>query len=121
MSAKSRFVESVLKEEGDTLYKSQGRAVDRLTESHSGHLKSARSVSVQVDDGYSGTLTYTHAAYERLLDMRRITRGGKAVKRKRRRIHNRYVYGALGSIAARLMNDFTDETAERIEDAFKEG
>lgn len=118
MGAKARFVESILEEEGKTLYSSQGRAIGRLTDSHSGRLQSARSVSVSMADGYSGTLSLRHAAYERFLDMKRVRRNGSTVKRKRRRIHNRYVYGAFGSIAARLMNDFTEDVAERLREKF---
>jgi hypothetical protein len=36
------------------------------------------------------------------------------VRRKRRNIHNRFVFGAYSSIAARLMHGFTQEVIDEI-------
>jgi len=59
-----------------------------------------------------GKPTYTHTAYERFLDMRR--RGGQRKPLKRRRIHNRFVFGAYAGIAERLMYGLTEEVSTLI-------
>ena len=113
MSVKGRFVKSILAEEGREMLSRQGVAIASKLETRSGRLLDSRHVSVSGDDSMDGRLTFEHAAYERFLDLRRVHYGSKVVSRKRR-IHNRYVFGAYSTIAARLMYEFTDEVAAAI-------
>ncbi len=44
-------------------------------------------------------------------------RRGQTIIKSAKRIHNRYVFGAYGSIATRLMNDLTEDVAARLSEA----
>lgn len=105
MATIDRFVRDVLREEGDILITRQGKEIAARTKSRTGNLASGRSVVTTSD-----RLSFTHPIYERFLDMR----GGK--KRKRRRIHNRFVFGTWATIADKLMNGIR----ERVTDDFKQ-
>lgn len=107
MGARERFVQAILGEEGEKLEKYQGETIKKRLKLKSGYILSARDIVVQEGEGMDGRLTYTHAIYERFLDMKR---KGKS-RGKRRKIHNRFIFGAYASIAKRLMYDFTEETA----------
>ena len=102
MAALDRYVSAVLKEEGGRLLRRQGAAIASATRRRSGALLSGRSVSVS-----SSALSFRHKSYERFLDMRS---GG----RKRRRIHNRFVFGAYASVARKLLAGAREEVAEAI-------
>lgn len=80
-------------------------AVVFVLDSRTGNLRRSRSTRASSD-----RLVFEHPIYERYLDMKRIS--GK--KRKSRKIHNRYVFGAFSSIAERLMYGFTDEVAAQF-------
>lgn len=120
MDVRSRFVSDVLKNEGEWLLKSQGRAIASNIGERTGRLKVTRSVSVSGGEGASGTLSFTHTAYERFLDMKFLSRGGKSV-RSNKRIHNRYVFGTYAAIAARLMYGLTDDVIASIKAAEQGG
>lgn len=106
-TVRSRFVRQVLENEGRLLLSRQETAITSLTKSGSGHLLGERSVTVSGGEDLDGKLTFTHVAYERFLDMRK--KG-----RKRRRIHNRFVWSAYASIAERLMYGLTEDVAAQI-------
>lgn len=116
MGVRERFVREILEDEGRRLYSYQTAAIQRRTVSRSGRLLSGRSVSVQAGGDYDGVLSLQHPAYERFLDLARIRRG-KTTVRSAKKIHNRYVFGAYSSIAARLMNDLTEDVAARLSEA----
>ncbi len=113
MGARERFVQVILGFEGERMMKNQGEAIKRQLNIKSGYILSARDIVVQGGEGMDGRLTYTHAIYERFLDMKR---KGKS-RGKRRKIHNRFIFGAYASIAKRLMYGFTEDVATRYRSA----
>jgi len=113
MSVKARFIRNVLEEEGESMLRRQSSAILSKLETRTGMLERSRTVSVSSSDSFDGKMTFRHVAYERYLDLRRLRYGSKVVSR-RRRIHNRYVFGAYSRIAERLMYEFTDEVAASI-------
>lgn len=116
MSVKARFIAQTLEKAGADMMVRQGSAIATSTGERSGRLLSERSIEVATGDGAEGRLTFSHPIYERFLDMRRL--GG--IKHKRRRIHNRFVFGMYSSIAARLMYGFTREVIDEIKRAWPE-
>ncbi len=121
MSVKARFVRNVLEEEGASMLRRQSSAILSKTETRTGTLEKSRSVSVtSASDSFDGRMTFQHVSYERFLDLRRLRYGSKVVSR-RRRIHNRYVFGAYSRIAERLMYEFTDEVAASIREQIESG
>ncbi len=110
MSVKARFIAQTLEKAGADMMSRQGSAIATLTSERSGRLLGHRTIDVSTGGDAEGRLTFTHTVYERFLDMRRL--GG--VKHKRRRIHNRFVFGTYSSIAARLMYGFTQEVIDAI-------
>ena len=110
MSVKARFIAQTLEKAGAEMMARQGSAIASSVQERSGRLLDTRSIEVSTGDGAEGRLTFTHTVYERFLDMRQL--GG--VKHKRRRIHNRFVFGMYSSIAARLMHGFTQEVIDEI-------
>ncbi len=113
MGARERFVQTILGEEGEKLEKYQGEAIKKRLKLKSGYILSARNIATQGGEEQEGRLTYTHAIYERFLDMKR---KGKS-RGKRRKIHNRFIFGAYASIAKRLMYDFTEDVVARYRSA----
>ncbi len=111
MGARERFVQMTLRFEGERMMRNQGEAIKRQLNIQSGYILSARDIVVQGGEGMDGRLTYTHAIYERFLDMKR-NRNERRVRR--RKIHNRFIFGAYSSIAKRLMYGFTEEVAELL-------
>lgn len=107
MAAIDRFVQSVLREEGDRMLENQGRQIDAVLKRRSGFLRSGRKVRVAEDQ-----MTFEHPVYERFLDMK--TRLANGRTRKGRKIHNRFTYGAFARIADRLMNGYTEEVAAKF-------
>ncbi len=108
MGARERFVQATLRFEWELMMKNQSEAIKRKLKLKSGHILSARNIVVQEGEGMDGRLTYTHAIYERFLDMKK---KDKVRKVRSRKIHNRFIFGAYASIAKRLMHGFTEETA----------
>lgn len=118
MSVRDRFVQNVLESEGAKLLSRQGSAISSSLKQQSGRLMSSREVTVTGGGAdMSGKLTLEHPVYERFLDMRRLGKNGR--KKKGRKIHNRFVFGAYASIAKNLMWGFTDEVAESIKEKMK--
>ena len=113
MSVKSRFVQTILSDEGNRLLKNQGLTMQRKLEFHTYRLYQGRTKSVKTGAEMDGALTLQHTAYQRFLDLKQMKYGSKVVKRNRR-IHNRFVFGHYSSIASRLMYDLTDEVVARI-------
>ena len=93
MGARERFIRSVLEEEGGILLRTQGEA---------GRLLSGRRVTVTDD-----RLTLTHPVYERFLDIRNR-------RKKRLRIHNRFVFAVYSAIAGKLAAGYRDEAQEIV-------
>lgn len=102
MATVDRFVQDVLREEGDFLITRQGKEIAARTKSRTGNLVSGRHVTTTQD-----RLSFTHPIYERFLDMK-----GKG--RKRRRIHNRFVYGTYATIADKLMSGIREKVADDL-------
>lgn len=115
MSIRERFIDETLQHEGQRMMRNQEVAIRSATKEQSGRLLRERRFSVS-----DGQLTFTHTAYERFLDLRKIHRGGTVVKRRRRKIHNRFVFGTYAAIARRLMYGFTEEVIADIRQRFKE-
>lgn len=107
MGAKERFIQDVLQTEGRKMLSYQTEQIQRTTQSRTGNLRTNRYVRTTSDQ-----LTLTHPIYERYLDMKKRRSSGK--RKKSRKIHNRYVFGAYASIAERLMYGFTEEVAEQF-------
>ena len=95
MSIKDRFIENVLRDEGNRLLRNQGKALRKRLKFHTHRLYDTRRISVS-----ESRLTFTHAVYER--------------------IHNRFVYGHYRSIAGRLLYEFTEETIQEIRESIKQ-
>lgn len=72
------------------------------------HLLGRRHVTVEAGSDAFGKLTLHHVDYERFLDMRRI----HGAKRRSRKIHNRFIFGAYSSIAKRLMTELKDDLTD---------
>jgi len=104
MGARERFIQDTLETEGKRLLRNQGAAIAAGYHRGTGRLEDGRSISVTGGSGADGRLTLTHPIYERFLDI-------KNHRRKRMRIHNRFIFGAYASIARRLMYGFTEEVA----------
>lgn len=110
MGVKERFIQDVLHEEGRKMLGYQTQQIERVTHSRTGNLRTNRFVRTSSDQ-----LTLTHPIYERYLDIKR--RGSAGRRRKSRKIHNRYVFGAYASIAERLMYGFTEEVAGQFRES----
>ena len=104
MGARERFIQDTLEQEGKRLLRNQGAAISAGYHRGTGQLESGRSISVSGGGGMDGRLTLSHPIYERFLDI-------KNRRRKRLRIHNRFIFGAYAAIARRLMYGFTEEVA----------
>ena len=109
MGAREKFIQDTLEQEGKRLLRNQGAAISAGYRRVTGHLETGRSISVSSGDAMDGRLTLTHPIYERFLDI-------KNRRRKRLRIHNRFIFGAYASIARRLMYGFTEEVAATFRD-----
>lgn len=114
MDIKGAFVRRVLQEEGEKMLERQETAISSRLHSRTGTLIRDRKMSVSGGDGLDGQLDFRHPIYERFLDMRKLGKNGR--KRKGRRIHNRFVFGAYLSIAKQLMYGFTEEVARKIKE-----
>lgn len=120
---KKRFVEHILKEEGDRFLKNQGREIRKQLHFHSKRLINERVAEVSGGDGLDGQLSISFMSYLRLLDLRKNTRGksDKRITRKGYQIYNRFAMGHYYGIAFRLQNDFTDEMAASIKSEWQKG
>lgn len=99
---------------GDILLRKQGEAISASTASRSGRLSAGRRVTV-TQSGSTATLSLVHPVYERFLDVR----PERGSVRKRRRIHNRFVFGAYNAVAGRLLSGYSREAAAAIKDGAK--
>ncbi len=108
-----RFVEQILRSEGERLLKSQEMAFARKLKFRTGRIASQRNAQVSTSGEYSGKLTISHTAYQRFLDLKVVKRGGSLL-RSNRKIHNRYIWGHFSSISYRLANDFTESVKARL-------
>ena len=100
MGARERFIRNVLEEEGGILLRTQDEAISSGYRSRTGRLLNGRSVTVTDD-----RLTLTHPVYERFLDIRNR-------RRKRLRIHNRFVFAVYSAIAGKLAAGYRNEARE---------
>ena len=107
MSIRARFVGEVLRDAGKRLLTAQEKGVRRSVKLRSGRILSARDIVVSGGEEMDGKLTYTHAVYERFLDMKRL--GGQRKSSKRRRIHNRF-----GVSFSRLKNRPADHIGVKL-------
>lgn len=104
MGARERFIQDTLETEGRRLLHNQGAAIAAGYQRGTGRLEEGRSISVTGGTDADGRLTLTHPVYERFLDI-------KNRRKKRMRIHNRFIFGAYAAIARRLMYGYTEEVA----------
>lgn len=118
MPIKQRFVQSILEDEGKRLMRNQSLALERKLRFHTNRLYNVRRTAVQGGVDLDGQMTFTHASYERFLDMKRLRYGSKVIRRNRK-IHNRFVFGHYSSIASRLMYDLTDDVVARFREQIK--
>ncbi|WP_455968316.1 hypothetical protein [Butyricimonas virosa] len=116
-----RFIEKVLRHQGDRLLRNQGRALYAKARFRSGQLDRGRSVSVSGDDNLNGELVFRHVDYERFLDMKRMVKmkNGKTRRKSGCKIHNRFTYGHFLAIAKQLSVGFTDSVKEKIREELK--
>lgn len=119
---KREFIRQVLEDEGQRLMKNQESAIRSRLKFHSGRLLNDREVTVESGNDMDGKLEFRHPVYERFLDMKRKVkkkRGSGSRIRAGFRIHNRFMFGHYGSIADRLMYEFTEDVAEKIRQSFE--
>lgn len=102
MGARERFIRSVLEEEGGILLRVQEEAIRGGYKSRTGRLLGGRSVSVT-----DGRLTLAHPIYERFLDI-------SHRRKKRLRIHNRFVFAVYSAIAGKLAAGYREEARESV-------
>jgi len=102
MGARERFIRSVLDEEGGILIRTQSEAIQSGYTSRTGRLLNGRRVTVSND-----RLTLTHPVYERFLDIRNR-------RKKRLRIHNRFVFAVYSAIAGKLAAGYRDEAQQIV-------
>lgn len=104
------FIRDTLGEAAVHIYKDQTEAIQRAVSSAStGHL--LRNRFFKAGDT---TVEHRHPAYERFLDMKKLQRNGKVVKRTPLHIHNRFMWGLYLRIQDRLMYGLTEEVREKI-------
>lgn len=116
MGVRERFVRDILEDEGLRMLRNQGFAIRAETKERTGDLMDRRAIAVRGGDDLDGKLVLEHTVYERFLDMRR---DRKSRRRRRRKIHNRFVFGAYASVARRLMYDLSDEMAKAMKEEFE--
>lgn len=112
---KKEFVRQVLEDYGKDVTDTQLRAMNKYLQFKSGNIVRANSYKVQSSDNSDGSVVFTHAIYQRFLDMKVITT--KLGKRKRKRpypIHNRIIWGKLNRVYDRLMFGLTENTIAEI-------
>lgn len=116
-----RFVEKVLRHQGDRLMRNQGRALYVKARFRTGSMENRRSVSVSGDDNLNGELVFRHVNYERFLDMKRVVqmKNGKTRRKSGYGIHNRFVYGHFLAIAEQLSVGFTESVRNQIRNELK--
>ena len=115
---RDRFINKVLKEEGDKFFRGQTAQIQSRLKSRTGYLLMYRKVWVYGSNGdFDAMLVLQHPVYERFLDMYRIA---TQEKHTRRYIHNRLVMRMYNNIADRLMTEFTDEMKETLKAEFEE-
>lgn len=104
------FIRETLDEATVHIYKSQTDAIQRAVSSAStGHLLRNRFFNTG-----DMTVEYRHPVYERFLDMKRLQRNGKVVKRAPLHIHNRFMWGLYLRIRDRLMYGLTEDVREKM-------
>lgn len=120
---RKKFVEAILKEEGERLIRNQGREIRKKLHFHTHRLINDRSMKVTSSNDSDGQLSITFPSYLRLLDLRRNTRdrGSKRINRKGYQIYNRFALGHYYGIAFRLQNDFTEEVKEALVKKWQKG
>jgi hypothetical protein len=113
---KQQFVKQVLADEGKRYLKNQGIEMHKRLHFHTNRLFTDRSAKTESANDMDGSLVITHTAYERFLDIKRMTRSSKTnkLKQSRVRIHNRFVFGHYFSIANRLMTELTESARAAI-------
>lgn len=103
------FIRETLEEAAVHIYKSQTDAIQRAVSSAStGHLLRNRFFNVG-----DTTIEHRHPIYERFLDMKRLQRNGKVVKRTPLHIQNRFMWGLYLRIRDRLMYGLTEDVREK--------
>lgn len=115
MGVKERFIKETLESQGQRMLRAQGAAMEEALRFHTRETYGRRRITVTEGGELSGTLTFTHTAQERFLDLKRLRHGSTESKRpKSRQIHNRFVMGTYNAIARELMYGFTEDVAARI-------
>ena len=111
-----KFIEKVLRHQGDRLLKNQGRALYVKARFRTGRMEKGRSVSVSGGDDLNGELVFRHVDYERFLDMKRVVqmKSGKTRRNSGYKIHNRFVYGHFLAIARQLSVGLTGCVRDKI-------
>lgn len=109
---KARFIHKILNEEAAKFLTSQTSRIEAVLTEHTGYLRTHRTARAYGSDGdFEGEIQFTHPAYERFLDMARLSGQEKG---HRRRIHNRPIMKTYNRIAERLMTEFTDQTQQTL-------
>lgn len=114
-----KFTERVLKHQGERMLRNQSLAIEKKLRFRTGHLERGRQFQVKESDDLDGTLRFTHADYQRFLDMKRDVKmkNGKGIRRKRGyQIHNRFVFGTLYAIARELSTGLTERIVKEIQE-----
>ena len=104
------FIRETLEAAAVHIYKDQTEAIQQAVSSAStGHLLRNRFFNVG-----DTTIEHRHPVYERFLDMKKLQRNGKVVKRTPQHIHNRFMWGLYLRIQDRLMYGLTEDVRQRI-------
>lgn len=105
---RARFIKRILDDEAKKFISAQSSRIEAVLTQRSGNLLQSRSAKAYGSDGdFEGVIVFEHPAYERFLDMRRLSGQSKG---HHRYIHNRPIMKTYNRIAERLMTEFTDET-----------
>lgn len=105
-----RFIRETLEEAAVRIHADQTEAIQRAVSSAStGHLLRNRFFNVG-----DTAIEHRHPVYERFLDMKRLQRNGKVVKRTPLHIHNRFMWGLYLRIRDRLMYGLTEDVREKM-------
>lgn len=115
---KARFIHKILNEEAENYLQGQTSRIRSVLTDRTGYLLSHRSAVAKGSDGdFDGVIEFVHPAYERFLDMPRLSGQQKA---HRRRIHNRPVMRTYNRIADRLMTEFTSSMQAALKEEIDE-
>ena len=119
MRIETEFIRRSLVNMGADVTKDQIIAIHKLLQFRSGNLLRSKvdAYDVSLTGRFGARLTFNHPVYERFLDMKRLkSRSGKVRRGSGFPIHNRIIWGNLGSLVFNIMNGMTREVVKEIKE-----